>query len=71
MSESHFISWFLVAAFGMVGIALLFVSVDREQLTQRAHTNPGLALYRFRLFRYGVSIALIALAAIVYFTSLA
>lgn len=70
MSANHLISWSLVAAFATVGIALFFVRVDRESLAQRAHTNPGFALYRFRLFRYGAAFVLIALAAVMYFTNL-
>ena len=71
MSVNHLISWFLVVAFITVGVALIFVRVDRENLAQRVRTNPGFALYRFRLFRYGAAFVLIALAAIMYFTSLA
>jgi hypothetical protein len=70
MSANHLISWSLVVAFVTVGIALFFVRVDRENVAQRAHTNPGFALYRFRIFRYGTAFALIALAALMYFTNL-
>jgi len=59
----------LAGLFVLVGIALLFVRVDSERLREKIHTNPGLALYRFRVFRYGVAAALFILAAIPFFES--
>jgi hypothetical protein len=61
--------WLLPALFVLVGIALLCVRVDRDQLREKIHTNPGFALYRFRSFRYGAVAALFILAAIAFFES--
>ena len=71
MAENHLISWLLVGTFVAIGVALVFVRVDREHLRQRAHMSPGYALNRFPLFRYGAALGLWVLAGVVYFTSLA
>ncbi|QBB69282.1 hypothetical protein ELE36_02215 [Pseudolysobacter antarcticus] len=39
----------------LIGLALVFVTFDVEQLRRSIHSNPGLALYRFRAFRYGAA----------------
>ena len=59
----------LAGLFVLVGVALLFVRVDSERLREKMRTNPGLALYRFRVVRYGAAAALFALAAIAFFES--
>jgi len=45
------------------------VRVDRDQLIDKIHTNPGLALWRFRATRYAVALALFILAAVAYESS--
>ena len=63
------IGWLLPALFVLAGVALLFVRVDRGRLREKIHTNPGFALYRFSLFRYGAALALFILAAVAFFES--
>jgi hypothetical protein len=52
--------WLMPAAYVLVGVLLLFVKVDSDKLRATVHTNPVLALYRFRLFRYGAAAALLS-----------
>ncbi len=47
-----------------VGIGLFFVRVDPEQLRSSAHSMPGLALFRFRVYRYAVAAACLLAAAL-------
>lgn len=56
------LSWLFVLA----GVALLFERVDPEQLHEKIHTNPGMAPYRFRTFRFGVAVAFFILAAVMF-----
>ena len=58
----------LPTLFISVGVMLLFVKADPEQLREKIHTSPQLALYRVRLFRYAVSIALVILGVVAYLT---
>ncbi len=39
--------WFLI------GIGLIFVKIDADNLKSKSHAMPGLALFRFSLFRWG------------------
>jgi hypothetical protein len=59
----------LASLFVLAGVALLFVRVDSEKLREKIHTNPMLAWYRFRVFRYGAAAALLVLAAVAFFGS--
>jgi len=52
--------------FTLVGALVLMVRVDPEALRAKVHTWPGLSLYRFRLFRYGVAVAMFIMAAVSY-----
>jgi len=61
--------WLLPGLFALVGIGVLLVRVDPDQLREKIHTNPGFALYRFRVFRYGVAVALFIIAAVAFFLS--
>jgi hypothetical protein len=61
------IEYIFAGLFVLAGVALLFVRVDSEKLRENIHTNPMLALYRFRVFRYGVAAALFIVAAAVFF----
>ena len=69
MDIEHLKPWLLPGLFVLVGIAALFVRVDRGQLIDKIHTNPGLALWRFKVTRYAVALALFILAAVAYESS--
>ena len=47
-----------------IGIAVLFVRVGQEDLRAPSALMPGLALFRFRIYRYGVTICFFVLSAI-------
>ena len=38
----------------LLGIALVFVKIEKVGLENSSHTNPGLALFRFGAYRWGV-----------------
>lgn len=38
----------------LLGVALIFVKIDKKQLKESSHSNPGYALFRFDAYRYGV-----------------
>ena len=61
------IGWLFPGVAVLIGIALLFVRVDSEWLRGKMHTNPMLALYRFRLWRYTVAAICFILAAVTFF----
>ena len=67
MDTRHLGAWLFIGLAVFVGVALLFVRIDRDQLRQKVHTAPGLALYRFPIFRYGVACACFAMAALAFF----
>ena len=47
--------WAFLGGFAVFcGLGLAFVQVDRDDLSKRAQSNPMLALYRFRIFRWGM-----------------
>ena len=46
-------------AFVIVGLGLVFVTVDADELRKKSHTNPMLALYRFAVWRYGLAMVAI------------
>ena len=53
--ESEQIIWlFLGGMFILVAIGLSAVKTNKEQLQSVAHSNPGMALFRFGLYRWGV-----------------
>jgi len=58
------ISWILV------GAGLAFADVNRSELLGRAHTMPGLSLFRFPAFRWGAVVVLIAGGALFLFNGL-
>jgi len=49
------IHWVFIAIALGIGLALIFVTTEPEALRHSARSTPGLALYRFRVFRYGVA----------------
>ena len=69
METRQLLNWLISLLFVLVGVALIFVRVDRDELRAKAHSSPGLALYRFRVFRYGVAIVLFAMAALSFIES--
>lgn len=58
--------WALIAGFLMFGVGLLFAKIKPDELREKIHTWPGLALYRFRSFRYLMSAVCFIMAAVVY-----
>jgi hypothetical protein len=48
----------------VAGVGLLFVRVDPGQLHASSHSMPGLALFRFRAYRYSAAVACLVLAAL-------
>ncbi len=62
------IHWIFIAVPLAIGLALIFVTTEPEELRRLAYWNPGLALYRFRLFRYGAAMLCFIGAAISWFT---
>jgi hypothetical protein len=67
MEIKHAMPWLLPGVFVLIGIGVLLVRAVPEQLREKIHTNPGIALYRFRVFRYGVAAALFIVAAIAFY----
>ena len=43
----------------LCGVTLFFVKIDKEDLRSKSHTNPGMALFRFPLWRYGQAVVCI------------
>jgi hypothetical protein len=66
MDIEHLVRWLLVGLGSLVGVGLLVVRADPEQLREKLHTNPGLALFRFRAFRYGVAAVGFIIATIAF-----
>ena len=49
--------WIFVGAFGILcGIGLILVKIDKAALEKSTHSNPGLALFRFPLYRWTAAI---------------
>jgi len=66
MESERLIGWVLPGMFALVGALVLMVRVDPDALREKANTWPGFSLYRFRLFRYGVAVAMFIMAAVTY-----
>ena len=62
------IHWIFIAVPLAIGLALIFVTTDAEELRRSTQSNPGLALYRFRIFRYGAAMLCFIGAGISWFT---
>ena len=62
------IHWVFIAVPLTMGVALIFVTTDADELRRSAQSNPGSALYRFRVFRYGVAMLCFIGAAISWVT---
>jgi uncharacterized membrane protein len=63
MESNQTINFVLGGLFLLVGGLLAFAKVDTANLAARSHTNPGLALFRFPLSRWGAVVVLVALGA--------
>jgi hypothetical protein len=61
------VDWVFPGVAVPVGIGLLLVQIDREKLREKMHTNPLLALYRFRVWRYTMAATCFILAAVTFF----
>ena len=48
----------------LAGIGLLLVRVDPEQLARASRRMPGVALFRFPVFRYGAAYLCLAFGAV-------
>lgn len=64
--NNSLIHWLIPALFVLIGVLLLFVKIDPDELAKQSSTSPGLALYRFRAFRYGAAFVLMLLAVVAY-----
>jgi hypothetical protein len=69
MEIRELLHWLGPVLFILAGVGLVFVRIDEDQLREKTHSNPGLALYRFRVFRYGAAVVLFVIAAISFFES--
>ncbi len=59
MNESQVLCVFFGSIAVLLGVALIFVRVDRSELSTKVHTNPGLALFRFPAWRWGMALVFI------------
>jgi hypothetical protein len=66
MDIEQLVCWLFVGLGLLTGVGLLLVRIDPNQLREKARTSPGLALYRFRGFRYGVAAAGFIIAAVAF-----
>lgn len=62
------IHWVFIGLPLLIGLALVFVTIDEEELRRSIHANPDLALYRFRAFRYAAAMLCFIGAATSWFT---
>jgi hypothetical protein len=49
----------------LVGIGLTIVQVNASELRKKSHSNPGLALYRFRWYRLGMAIVALVVGLVI------
>jgi ABC-type Co2+ transport system permease subunit len=54
METEQTITFVMGCLFMLVGVLLSLVKVDRERLLKSTHSNPGLALFRFPAYRWGM-----------------
>jgi hypothetical protein len=54
----------------LCGFGLAFAKTDTEALRKKSHSNPGLALYRFQSWRYGVAVVAVVSGFIIIAESL-
>ena len=64
MESDQTINLVLGGVFLLVGALLAFAKVDRANLAHRSHTNPGLALFRFPVFRWGAVTVLVVFGVV-------
>ncbi len=52
--ESEQAIWIVLGAFAILcGVGLAVAKLDKRELEESVHSNPGLALYRFSWYRWG------------------
>jgi len=54
----------------LVGLGLGFAQVNARELREKAHTNPGLALYRFKWWRFGLAIVSFVTGLLIIYNAL-
>ena len=64
METDQTIDLVLGGLFLLVGVLLAFANVNRASLAERSHTNPGLALFRFPVFRWGTVAVLVVFGVV-------
>jgi len=60
MNESQMLCLIFGPVSVLLGIAIIFVKVDRSKLANKVHSAPGLALFRFPAWRWGVALVCIS-----------
>lgn len=64
MESDQTINLLLGGLFLLIGGLLAFVKVDAAELVERSHTSPGLALFRFPVFRWGAVAVLLGFGVV-------
>ena len=64
METEQTITLVIGCLFLLVGALLSFVKVDRERLVKKVHSNPGIALFRFPAYRWGVVAVLVFIGVV-------
>jgi hypothetical protein len=55
--ESEQVIFILLGIFALLfSIVLSFIKIDKNELTDKIHTMPGIALFRFPAYRWGTVI---------------
>ena len=54
----------------LVGLGLAFAQVNASELRKKTHTNPGMALFRFRLWRFGMAIVSFVAGLLIIYNAL-
>lgn len=54
----------------LIGVLLSFVKIDRERLIKGVHSNPGLALFRFPAYRWGMVAVLLVFGVVLVLVGL-
>jgi len=51
----------------LVGLGLGLAQVNARRLHQKTHTGPGLALYRFKWWRFGLAVVSVLTGLLIIF----
>ena len=54
----------------LLGLGLGFAQVNARELREKAHTNPMLALYRFKWWRFGLAIVSFVTGLLIIYNAL-